>query len=163
LCRRELSVFARGFSVWCRARLPSRPRPMPAPAVAPATRPVWRRRRSSSPAARSRICASRLPPPTWPTCAPTPAPTSPPPSTNGGPHHNGRAGSFRPVDESKPALTLNFDKFQKHQNFHGIDKLALNNSVQDSSYMTEAICSELFLAAGVPTPRTTHARVELNG
>src|SRR4029079_9819814 len=27
----------------------------------------------------------------------------------------------------------------------------------------ELICSELFLAAGVPTPRTTHARVWLNG
>ncbi len=78
-------------------------------------------------------------------------------------HLKGAAGSFRPVDDAKPALTLNFDKFADHQNFHGLDKLALNNSVQDPSYMSEAICSELFLAAGVPTPRTTHAHVELNG
>src|SRR5207249_5635427 len=61
------------------------------------------------------------------------------------------------------ALTLNFDRFLEHQRFHGIDKLALNNSVQDPSYLTEALCGELFLAAGVPTPRATHARVELNG
>jgi hypothetical protein len=78
-------------------------------------------------------------------------------------HLKGAAGSFRGVDDAKPAFTLNFDKFVDGQNFHGIDKLSLNNSVQDQSYMTEAICSELFLAAGVPTPRTTHARVELNG
>lgn len=78
-------------------------------------------------------------------------------------HLKGAAGSFRPIDGDKPAFTLNFDKFVDDQHFHGLDKFSLNNSVQDPSYMTEAICSELFLAAGVPTPRTAHARVELNG
>jgi spore coat protein H len=78
-------------------------------------------------------------------------------------HLKGAAGSHKAVDDEKPAFTLNFDKFVDHQNFHGLDKLSLNNSVQDGSYMTEAICSELFLAAGVPTARTTHARVWLNG
>jgi hypothetical protein len=77
-------------------------------------------------------------------------------------HLKGAAGSFRPL-EDKPALTLNFDKFKEGQDYHGIDKLHLNNSVQDPSYMTELLCSELFLAAGVPTARTTHARVDLNG
>src|SRR5688572_11321431 len=74
----------------------------------------------------------------------------------------GAAGSFRQVDD-RPALTLNFDRYTKGQKFHGLEKMHLNNSVQDSSYMTELICGELFLAAGVPAARTTHARVELNG
>lgn len=78
-------------------------------------------------------------------------------------HLKGAAGSFKPIDDSKPAFTLNFDKFVDDQKFHGLDKLSLNNSVQDPSYMTEAICADLFLAAGVPTPRTGHARVALNG
>jgi hypothetical protein len=78
-------------------------------------------------------------------------------------HLKGAAGSRRALDDDKPAFTLNFDKFVDDQHFHGLDKLSLNNSVQDGSYMTEAICSELFLAAGVPTTRTTHARVWLNG
>jgi hypothetical protein len=78
-------------------------------------------------------------------------------------HLKGAAGSFRPIDSDKPAFTLNFDRFVDDQHFHGLDKFSLNNSVQDATYMTEAICSELFLAAGVPTPRTTHARVWLNG
>ena len=60
-------------------------------------------------------------------------------------------------------MTLSFDKFQDHQKFHGLDKIHLNNSVQDPSYMTELLCGELFRAAGVPAARTTHARVELNG
>ena len=78
-------------------------------------------------------------------------------------HLKGAAGSFRPIDDQKPAFTLNFDKFKDGQDFHGLDKMHLNNSVQDPSYTTELLCSELFLSAGVPTPRTTHARVELNG
>src|SRR6185503_3075606 len=42
----------------------------------------------------------------------------------------GAAGSFRPIHDN-PALTLNFDKFVDDQTFHGLDKLSLNNSVQD--------------------------------
>jgi spore coat protein H len=77
-------------------------------------------------------------------------------------HLKGAAGSSRELDD-RPALTLNFDKFRDGQKFHGLDKLHLNNSVQDESLLTEALCSELFLAADVPTARTTHARVWLNG
>ncbi|MCS6774904.1 MAG: CotH kinase family protein [Chloroherpetonaceae bacterium] len=74
----------------------------------------------------------------------------------------GFAGSFRGVDD-RPALTLNFDKFRKGQKFHDLDKIHLNNSVQDPTYLNELLGSELFLAAGVPAARTTHARVWLNG
>jgi len=79
-----------------------------------------------------------------------------------GVHLKGAAGSFRAFDE-KPALTLNFDRFNPRQKFYGLDKLHLNNSVQDPSYMTEIICGELFRAAGVPAARGTFARVSLNG
>lgn len=74
----------------------------------------------------------------------------------------GAAGSFRGLDD-RPALTLNFDRFKEGQRFHGLEKIHLNNSVQDPTYLNELISSELFLAAGVPTARTTHARVWLNG
>lgn len=76
-------------------------------------------------------------------------------------HLKGAAGSFRPI-EDRPALTLSFDKFKK-QRFHDLDKLHLNNSVQDGSFLTELLCGELFLAHQVPTARTTHALVTLNG
>jgi hypothetical protein len=74
----------------------------------------------------------------------------------------GAAGSFRSIDD-KPALTLNFDKFADGQNFHGLQKFSLNNSVQDQTYVSEQFSREMFLKAGVPVPRATHARVELNG
>jgi spore coat protein H len=77
-------------------------------------------------------------------------------------HVKGAAGSRRPIDDAKPALTLAFGKFTPDQKFHGLRKIHLNNSVQDSSYMCENICSELFRKAGVPTPRVSYATVTLN-
>jgi len=77
----------------------------------------------------------------------------------------GAAGSFRGVDD-RPALTINIDKFSSKKSdkksFHGLDKFHLNNSVQDGTYLSELVCSELFLAAGVPAARVSHARVWLN-
>jgi spore coat protein H len=78
-------------------------------------------------------------------------------------HVKGAAGSRRPIDDSKPALTLSFNKFVQDQRFHGLRKIHLNNSVQDASYMCENICSELFRKAGVPAARVTYATLSLNG
>jgi len=73
----------------------------------------------------------------------------------------GAAGSFRGLDD-RPALTLNMDKFQKGQSFHGLDKFHLNNSVQDGSLMWELVSGHLFRQAGVPAARASHSRVWLN-
>lgn len=82
--------------------------------------------------------------------------------TNVAIHLKGAAGSFQSVDK-KPGLTLNFDKFAKGQRFHGLQKISLNNSRQDATYITDMLCRELFARIGVPAPRTAHVRVELNG
>lgn len=77
-------------------------------------------------------------------------------------HLKGAAGSFRPVD-NKPGMMLHFGRMTPDQRFHGLRKIMLNNSVQDPSYLNEKICGYLFRLAGVPSPRTGHAVVELNG
>lgn len=77
-------------------------------------------------------------------------------------HLKGAAGSFRPVD-SKPGMMLHFGRHTPDQRFHGLLKIMLNNSVQDPSYLNEKVCGYLFRLAGVPSPRTGHALVELNG
>src|SRR5579864_3211517 len=78
--------------------------------------------------------------------------------TNVAVHLKGSFGSFRPVD-ALPALTLNFDKFAPGQDFYGLHKLSLNNSMQDPTCLHEKLCRELFEAAGVPVPRAGHALV----
>ena len=79
-----------------------------------------------------------------------------------GVHLKGGAGSYRGVDD-RPGLTLSFDKFKSDQAFHGLEKVHLNNSVQDPSLMSEHLGNALFREAGVPAARVTHARVSLNG
>ena len=77
-------------------------------------------------------------------------------------HLKGSAGSFRHFDD-RPAITLNFSKKAKGQKFHGWTKISLNNSVQDSTYICELLAREMFVAAGVPAPRATHATVVVDG
>lgn len=79
-----------------------------------------------------------------------------------GVHLKGSIGSFRSIDD-KPSFTLNFARFAAGQRFHGLRKIHLNNSAEDPSYLHERIGSEMFRAAGVPTPRVSWALVELNG
>lgn len=70
----------------------------------------------------------------------------------------GAYGSFRDLDD-RPALTLDMDKHASGRRFHGLDRLHLNNSVQDESLLRELLGSTIFKAAGIPAPRVTHARV----
>lgn len=73
----------------------------------------------------------------------------------------GGPGSFRPIDD-RPAFTVNFDRLAPGQTFHGLKKIHLNNSIQDSSLLAEKLCREMFEAAGVPAPRAGHALVSVN-
>jgi len=77
-------------------------------------------------------------------------------------HLKGAAGSFRGIHDG-PSLTLHFGHTNSDQRFHGLRKIHLNNSVQDRSFTTYRITSDMFNEAGVPAARVTHARFTLNG
>jgi hypothetical protein len=81
--------------------------------------------------------------------------------TNVAVHLKGSAGSFQSVDQ-KPGLTLNMDKYADGQTFHGLAKVSLNNSRQDSTYTTDKLSRELYEQLGVPVPRANYVRVSLN-
>ncbi len=70
--------------------------------------------------------------------------------------------TFQPL-EKKPALALKFNEFVSGQEFHGLTKVALNNSAQDASYVRELLAAQLYRDAGIPACRVTHVRVQLNG
>lgn len=76
-------------------------------------------------------------------------------------HLKGAVGSFRDVN-SNPSLTLSFGKTDTDQRFHGLRKIHLNNSVQDSSQTSYYLASTLFNDANVPAARVTNARFWLN-
>jgi hypothetical protein len=77
-------------------------------------------------------------------------------------HVKGSAGSTRGVDDN-PALTLNFDKLIPGQRFSGMDKIHLNNSVQDPSLLSEQLGRHLYENVGIPTARATQALVSFDG
>jgi hypothetical protein len=71
-------------------------------------------------------------------------------------------GSFRPLNE-KPSFAVRFNKYVPDQTYSGLSKFLLNNSSQDSSYLSEYMATSLFRDAGLPSARVTHAFVQLNG
>jgi hypothetical protein len=74
----------------------------------------------------------------------------------------GNYGSFRTLD-GKSAFLLDFNRYVPGQDFLGIDKLAVNNMVQDPSMQREVLGYKLFRESGVPAPRAAHAVVSVNG
>lgn len=73
----------------------------------------------------------------------------------------GRYGSFRTLDQ-KAAFLLRFDEYDNDTELLGLEKLALNNLVQDPSMIHEQLAYALFRDAGVPAPRTGYAEVYVN-
>ena len=64
---------------------------------------------------------------------------------------------------TKPSLVLKFDEVMKGQKLGGLDKLVLNNALQDPSFLNEHIGYEVFRMAGIAAPRTAHGLVTING
>lgn len=71
-------------------------------------------------------------------------------------------GSFRTLDQ-KAAFLLNFDRYVPDQQLLGLEKLAVNNMVQDCSMQREILAYTLFRDAGVPSSRAGYATVRVNG
>lgn len=71
-------------------------------------------------------------------------------------------GTFQPIDK-KPALAVKVNEFVSGQEFHGLTKLVLNNSIMDPSYARELLAGQLFREAGLPAARGAHVKVQLNG
>jgi spore coat protein CotH len=58
---------------------------------------------------------------------------------------------------------IEFDHFVKKQFFHGLDKLCLNNFMQDATFMKETIVYSAMAAMDVPAPLCSYAFVTVNG
>ena len=74
----------------------------------------------------------------------------------------GSHGSFRSLT-GKAAFKLKFNHSVSGQRFLGLEKLTLNNMVQDPSNVHEVLAYESFRAMGIPAPRTGYAYVRVNG
>ncbi|MYJ48734.1 MAG: hypothetical protein F4070_14085, partial [Acidimicrobiales bacterium] len=65
---------------------------------------------------------------------------------------------------TKPSLKLRFDKYTDGQTLAGgMNRMTLNNSVQDPSMLNTCLSYRVFAAAGNPAPRCNFATVSVNG
>ena len=74
----------------------------------------------------------------------------------------GGIGSFLDINH-KAAFKVKFNSFVKGQTFDGLEKLTLNNMVQDKSMTHETLAYQAFHALAVPAPHTGFTYLSVNG
>jgi spore coat protein CotH len=62
----------------------------------------------------------------------------------------------------KPGLKIDFNKYNKSQEFHGYKTMALDNLVQDASLLRERLAYAVFEAMGHPAPQNAFCRLTVN-
>ena len=70
--------------------------------------------------------------------------------------------SYLPIDD-KPSLKVDFNKYVDGMEFMGLRELTLNNMYNDYSMMHERVAYRLMREAGIPSSRSGHVLLTLNG
>ena len=75
-----------------------------------------------------------------------------------------KKGFLGSQSDTKPSLKLRYDKYVDGQSLGGVmERMTLNNSVQDPSMVNTCLAYQVFAAAGPPSPRCNFATVAVNG
>ena len=64
---------------------------------------------------------------------------------------------------SRYSFKVNFGKYNKGQTYYGLNKLNLQNSFYDTTYLKDYLSYEIFREAGVPAPITSYVWLTING
>lgn len=61
------------------------------------------------------------------------------------------------------SLKIDFHEYVKNQTYYGLEKLALNNCIFDTTYMKEYLSYEMFEKMGIATPACSYVHMTING
>ena len=61
------------------------------------------------------------------------------------------------------SFKIEFDHYSDATTYHGLDKLCLNNIIQDNTYMKDYLCYTMMNYAGVSSPLCSFAFITVNG
>ncbi len=61
------------------------------------------------------------------------------------------------------SFKLEFDHYESGQTYHGLDKLSLNNIIQDNTYMKDYITYRMMSAFGAQSPLCSYVYIRVNG
>ena len=73
-----------------------------------------------------------------------------------------KKGFFGSLSDTKPSLKLDFGEFESGQHLEGLERMTLNNSLQDPAYVKQCLGYEIMAATGVPAPRCNFAHVRVH-
>ena len=76
---------------------------------------------------------------------------------------NTSLSSVKNSGSSRYSFKIEFDQYDKTKSYHGLDKLCLNNIIQDNTYMKDYLAYSLMYDFGVDAPLCSYAYITVNG
>ncbi|MCI9482303.1 MAG: spore coat protein CotH, partial [Oscillibacter sp.] len=67
------------------------------------------------------------------------------------------------MDSDRYSFKLEFDHYESGKTYHGLDKLCLNNIIQDNTYMKDYLVYQMMAAHGVNAPLCSYVYLTVNG
>ncbi len=67
------------------------------------------------------------------------------------------------MDSDRYSFKIEFDQYDSGKSYHGLDKLCLNNIIQDNTYMKDYLTYQMMGAFGVNAPLCSYAYITVNG
>lgn len=67
------------------------------------------------------------------------------------------------MDSDRYSFKLEFDHYESGRTYHGLDKLSLNNLIQDSTCMKDYLTYRMMSAFGVDAPLCSYVYITVNG
>ena len=76
---------------------------------------------------------------------------------------NTSLSSVKSMGSSRYSFKIEFDQYDNTKSYHGLDKLCLNNIIQDNTYMKDYLAYTLMHEFGVDAPLCSFAYITVNG
>lgn len=76
---------------------------------------------------------------------------------------NTSLSSVKSYGNDRYSFKIEFDHYDNSNSYYGLDKLCLNNIIQDNTYMKDYLVYQMMLSADVDAPLCSYAYITVNG
>ena len=76
---------------------------------------------------------------------------------------NTSLSSVSSMGSQRYSFKIEFDQYDNTKSYHGLDKLSLNNVIQDNTYMKDYLTYQMMNEFGVSAPLCSYAYITVNG
>lgn len=76
---------------------------------------------------------------------------------------NTSLSSVASMDSERYSFKIEFDQYDNSKTYHGLDKLSLNNVIQDNTYMKDYLTYQMMARLGAPAPLCSYVWITVNG